>query len=599
MGLVLGIFCLGLVACDSGGSGATEDPVDSEPSSAEVRFADDAPFVVDSTIAVRAIITDADDEPIAGETVTWTVSHGSVNPTTSETNDDGVATTQWRLGTETTGTDAQEVTASVQGVDVEARRAASVNPGPVSSLGISVPKKAIAVDSTVALEAVDLRDAFGNEITDLSSYTFTWASLASDVASVSANAPSSSATVKGLSDGNASIVVSTGGGPDASLASLAKTDGAAADTVEIDVRRHELRGVWLTTTDSQVFNSRQNIEEAMEFLDTYNFNVVFPVVWNQAGTTYPSTVMDTLINRPIKPQFDGRDPLQEIIEEAHERGIAVIPWFEFGFAASYAQDGGPIIDKYPSWAARDQSGDLLEKNGFEWLNPYKPAVQDFMKALILEVVDNYDVDGIQGDDRLPANPVEGGYSDFTKELYRSENGGQDPPTNENDPDWKQWRAGKLSSFGQDVYDAVKGRDEDLIVSWSPSIWRFSYDEYLQDWPSWINGGYTDIMHPQVYRRDISSYKSTLTAQSPSNAGWDPNEIVGFYPGVLLKVGGYVATPEDILEVVQTHRDRGYNGEVYFFYEGLREFDADVAEALKNGPYADPAPLPFQKASNTP
>ena len=356
----------------------------------------------------------------------------------------------------------------------------------------------------------------------------------------------------------------------------------------------ELRGVWLTNVDSDVLDSRENIETAMDFLATHHFNVVYPVVWNDAATTYPSTVMDTLIGRRIDPQYEGRDPLRTLVEAAHERGIAVIPWFEFGFAASYKADGGPILEKHPDWAGRDTSGALVTKNGFDWMNGYKPAVQDFVMDLILEVVRNYDVDGVQGDDRLPANPVEGGYSEYTKSLYRSEHDGQSPPADPRNEDWKQWRANKLSDFGRRVYDEVKAVDSSLVVSWAPSPYPFGYDEYLQDWPAWINRGFTDLIHPQVYRREVSEYKRFLTKQQSEEAGWDAENVLGFYPGVLMKVGDYRMTPEELKEVIRTNRQRGMEGEVFFFYEGLRENDDALADVLKSC-YREPATLPFDPA----
>ena len=53
----------------------------------------------------------------------------------------------------------------------------------------------------------------------------------------------------------------------------------------------EIRGIWLTNTDSQVLSSQSNIAQAMNFLADTGFNVVFPVVWNKAATLYPSKVI--------------------------------------------------------------------------------------------------------------------------------------------------------------------------------------------------------------------------------------------------------------------------------------------------------------------
>jgi len=48
-------------------------------------------------------------------------------------------------------------------------------------------------------------------------------------------------------------------------------------------------------------------------------------------------------------------------------------------------------------------------------------------SLIMEVVNNYDVDGVQGDDRLPAMPSLAGYDNYTSSLYKAKFL-KDPPT---------------------------------------------------------------------------------------------------------------------------------------------------------------------------
>ena len=50
------------------------------------------------------------------------------------------------------------------------------------------------------------------------------------------------------------------------------------------------------------------------------------------------------------------------------------------------------------------------------MNAIHPEVQQFLLDMVQEVIRSYDVDGIQGDDRLPAMPSEGGYSRYTIEL---------------------------------------------------------------------------------------------------------------------------------------------------------------------------------------
>ena len=98
-----------------------------------------------------------------------------------------------------------------------------------------------------------------------------------------------------------SIVALMAGGCLSSTSSPESTDSPTTVQCDTPPTGDELRGVWLTNVDSDVLDSRENIEEAMAFLAEHNFNVVFPVVWNDAATMYPSTVMDTLVGRRIDP----------------------------------------------------------------------------------------------------------------------------------------------------------------------------------------------------------------------------------------------------------------------------------------------------------
>lgn len=349
----------------------------------------------------------------------------------------------------------------------------------------------------------------------------------------------------------------------------------------------EIRGVWLTNVDSRVFNSKQNIAEAMNFLAQTGFNVVFPVVWNKAATLYPSRVMRENFGLEIDPQYAGRDPLGELIAEAKRVGLAVIPWFEYGFASSYNQNGGRLLAKKPDWAARDFSGNLLKKNNFEWMNALDLDVQNFLRSLVLEVVRNYDVAGIQGDDRLPALPSEGSYDSKTVERYfRQFN--QNPPQNEKDAQWLQWRADILTDFLTRLYQELIEINPELIISMSPSVYPWGYQEYLQDAQAWIDRGLVDLIHPQLYRRDFPGYKQLIDRLVTTQ--FTPLQLSALTPGVLVKVGAYRITPELLLQKIQYNRDRGIPGEVFFFYEGLREENDALARTLRNGPYAQSVPF---------
>ncbi|WP_375511125.1 glycoside hydrolase family 10 protein [uncultured Nostoc sp.] len=350
----------------------------------------------------------------------------------------------------------------------------------------------------------------------------------------------------------------------------------------------EIRGVWLTTTDSKVLRSKQRIAEAMDLLAETGFNVVFPVVWNKAVTLYPSQTMQKTFGVEIDPMSLGRNPLEEVVIEARRVGLKVIPWFEYGFASSYNLNGGVLLQKKPQWAARDCNGNLLKKNGFEWLNALEPQVQEFFLNLVLEVVKNYDVDGVQGDDRFPAFPSEGGYDEVTVSRYHQQFA-HNPPQNPKDRQWLQWRADILTEFLARLYREVKAVNPNLLVAIAPNIYDWAFQEYLQDSPTWLKRGIVDMIQPQIYRRDFRSYQAIT--DKLVNQQFTDATLPKLAPGILMKLGSYCISPEYLVQAIEYNRQLGIQGEVFFFYEGLRENNNTLAKVLRNGPYAKSASFP--------
>lgn len=327
-----------------------------------------------------------------------------------------------------------------------------------------------------------------------------------------------------------------------------------------------MRGVWLTTTASTALDNNDNIQATVANCKRAGINTIFVVVYNNARTIYPSEVMQKLTGKRQLEKFAGRDPLKELITAAKAAGLKVHAWFEYGFSSSYSAQGGSIIAAKPKWAALDQNRALVVKNGFDWLNAFDPEVQQFLIDLFKEVASNYDIDGVQGDDRLPALPSTAGYDDYTVSEYKKENNNAFPTTNTKDPAWVTWRAKRLNAFMKRLYNEVKSIRSSIQVTMSPSPYPWSLEEYLQDWPTWVDSGWVDAVIPQCYRYDISAYNATLLQQK----SYYKSTRIPLYPGVLVKSGTYLATAGYLGQMIQANRNAGFKGEVFFFYEGVKD-----------------------------
>ena len=175
-------------------------------------------------------------------------------------------------------------------------------------------------------------------------------------------------------------------------------------------------------------------------------------------------------------------------------------------------------------------------------------------------MENYDIDGVQGDDRLPANPSTAGYDETTVSFYKNEHQGNTPPDDYKDADWIDWRSNRLSLFAKQIYEAVKRIKPEITVSMAPSIFPWSKEEYLQDWPTWVRNGWVDEIIPQVYRYDIKAYTSTLDTNLEFMPKTKRTKLI---PGVLLKVGDYSPTKRFLKKMIKANRSRGLNSEGLF------------------------------------
>lgn len=349
----------------------------------------------------------------------------------------------------------------------------------------------------------------------------------------------------------------------------------------------ELRGVWLTNIDSNVLFERDRLKNALQRLNELNFNTVYPVVWNWGYTLYPSRVAARVIGRSLDPEpgLQGRDMLKEVVTEGHQKGLKVIPWFEFGFMAPA---DSLLAKNRPQWLTSRSDGTKIVKEGTHervWLNPFNPEVQKFIQDLVVEIVRNYDIDGIQFDDHFGL-PSELGYDPYTVALYKKEHRGQAPSKDPKNPEWVRWRANKITDFMKRTFTAIKASKKNCIVSVAPNPQRFSYEYYLADWQRWERMGIVEDLVLQIYRDDLKVFTQELEYPEVKAA----RSHIPVSIGILSGLKNRSVTIEQIKTQVQAARDRNFAGVSFFFYETLWNLSREQPQARQNG---------FQKLFPTP
>lgn len=349
-------------------------------------------------------------------------------------------------------------------------------------------------------------------------------------------------------------------------------------------QEQELRGTWVAWAGSDV-PSKERIAKIMEDVAAANMNIVYVDCWRYGYPYFRSKIFHDLTGLWTDPNLDnGRDVLADMIAEAHRVGLEVEAWFEAGFAVCSGNNLDLFIAR-PEWFAKKSNGslDFFADGGirYRWLSHCNQEAQQFLIDLCQEVAQKYDVDGIEFD-RVRYPELNCGYDSATVALYQSEHNGQSPPSAYWDSNWLRWRANKLNDFMRALYDSLKKVNPQITVSNAPLF--YGYEQFCQDWPSWLNGGYLDAMALQLYFATNSSYAYQLDQQLPKI-----NDKSKFFPGISTVANGVYTSPADLVAMIQTTRNRGLNGHVIWYHNNLSvHFDN-----LKAKVYQQPAQIPYR------
>ena len=345
----------------------------------------------------------------------------------------------------------------------------------------------------------------------------------------------------------------------------------------------ELRGVWV---DRAPLASRESIVIMLDEVKKANLNAVFVDVWSRGYPLWRSSVFEQHTGFQTDPVYGQRDVLAEVIEEAKPRGLAVIPWAEYGFVMGYTGGRSPLMEAHPEWLARRKDGSAdfawAGTTKSSWIALANPEGQQFLLDLMLELVTSYDIPGIQFD-RARYPELDCGYDRATVARYAAEHGGAAPPANERDAEWMRWRADKINEFIRNLSRVVKSSNWRGLVTNAPIVYDYSYVNFLQEYPAWMKSGALDFISPQIYRSDAASYMRELDKQLDAIGG-DGARLV---PGIDITN----SDAGQLIRMIELGRERHLPGVVIWYHGGLVQKNAYTR--LRETVFSESAVLPWK------
>lgn len=367
--------------------------------------------------------------------------------------------------------------------------------------------------------------------------------------------------------------------------------------------QREFRAVWVATVDNIDWPSKRTLtpeeqrHEMVHLLDVaagMHLNAVILQVRPSADALYPSRLepwSEYLTGRQGQPPKPFYDPLKFAIEEAHKRGLELHCWINPYRAESPAQKG-PLCESH---IAHTNPSVVKKYGSFLWMDPGEPSVQKRTLDVVRDLVRRYDIDGVHIDDY----------------FYPYPEGGKDFP---DDPSYRRylkhggklarddWRRQNVDSLVHKMYTTIKKEKRWVLFGISPfGIYRpgvpagihsgvDQYAELYADAKRWLNEGWCDYFSPQLYwaiSAKAQSYPVLLNWWSSQNLLhrqlWPGNYTSRVSP----KSSNW--TCKEILDQIDVTRSTpGASGNVHFSMVSFLRDDNGIADALRGGPYAEPA-----------
>lgn len=295
---------------------------------------------------------------------------------------------------------------------------------------------------------------------------------------------------------------------------MAAAQGPVIDTVAkvpFEPKR-EFRGVWIATVENIDWPTRANMPSAdqqKQLIDILNahqqtgINAVMFQVRPAADAFYAkgSEPWARWLNgKQGQPPVPFYDPLQLAITEAHKRGMELHAWFNPYRATNDARfnliSPDHITNLKPEW--------FFIYGGKKHFDPGLPEVREYIVKVILNVVDNYDIDGVHMDDYFYPYAISG--QKINDSASYAKYGGEFK-------DIRDWRRNNVDQLIKMIADSVHKHNPRIKFGISPfGIWANksqnaegsdtrggdSYYGQFADSRKWIREGWLDYINPQLY-----------------------------------------------------------------------------------------------------
>lgn len=310
--------------------------------------------------------------------------------------------------------------------------------------------------------------------------------------------------------------------------------------------KHEFRATWFATvtnidwpTASNLTVTQQKAEliAILDKLQAGNINAVCLQVRSQGDALYKSSYEPWAVALTgTRGKDPGYDPLEYAIQEAHNRGMELHAWVN-PFRMS-TTEGGRLTEAQVNSLYNGLSWNwvLTYDNGTftgQIIDPGYPAAREYIKNVVMEIVDKYDIDGILMDDYFYPYGGTTDEDDVSKGLHKPNDVKDINGDGNTDDDWRRSNVDALVKLIYDELNTGANKKPWVRFGLAPfGVWTVQpkaaaaygislpngisgqdcYEQLACNPIEWIKNGYIDYVSPQLYWPTATSPNDYRRAQ---------------------------------------------------------------------------------------
>lgn len=404
-----------------------------------------------------------------------------------------------------------------------------------------------------------------------------------------------------------------------SLLILLSLSAVPAQTTAASAPKSEMRAAWIATVTNIDMKAGMTkaqytswAQETLNELKEHNFNTVIFQVRPTNDALYSSQLApwSSFITGKAQGTNPGYDPLQIMIAEAHKRGMELHAWMnpyrvtmpnrELSSLAS-----NNIAVKNPGW--------VIKYGTQYYLNPGLPEVQNYLVAVVKELVTNYDIDAVHMDDYF--YPYKIANTEFADQATFKQYGSSFKSIDD-------WRRDNVNNLVKKIYTTIKSTKPYVQYGISPfGVWRNksldptgsdtrasinNYDDLYADTRQWIKAGTIDYITPQLYwsrSLAVAKYSTLLDWWSKEVQTYANTHPVNLYIGVAdYKVNNNSDTAwknkmELPNQIIANRTNSVAKGQMHYSLRSIKANQLGYATIVKEQLYAYKAIAPATSWSN--